>query len=62
MLSCSRLGVWIIYTYTSITALASFVCYYNNLHPFPQVLLRKKNGSNLIITIRVKERPHIYSA
>lgn len=32
------------YTYTSITALASFVCYYNNLHPLPQVLLQKRTS------------------
>lgn len=33
--------VWTVYTYTAITALASFVCYDNHLHPLPQVLLQK---------------------
>lgn len=33
--------VWTVYTYTSITALPSFVRYYNNLHPLPQVLLKR---------------------
>lgn len=30
------------YTYTAVTALASLVCYYNHLHPLPQMLLRKQ--------------------
>lgn len=29
------------YTYASITALSSLVCYNNHLHPLPQVLLRE---------------------
>lgn len=59
LLSCSHLSAQLIYTYTSITALAPFVCYHNNLHPLPQVLLQKK-GSDLMISVGVKERPHIY--
>lgn len=47
------------YTYTSITALASFVCYYNNLHPLPQVLLQK-TGSFRFNCYVDKERLHIY--